>query len=96
MFSRNLQGLNAFCLLVGLSLCFILVFQIRQLYDNRLKYNRFLGYKQFVQEISSQMSEVERSVNKSISFIHQLNEALLRQHDKKQKVSTQGKMISPS
>lgn len=48
MLMRNLQSVNAFYMLGGLAFCLILMVQIRQIYDNKLKYNRYLGYKQFV------------------------------------------------
>ncbi|OXU27387.1 hypothetical protein TSAR_013851 [Trichomalopsis sarcophagae] len=47
-------------------------------------------------EISTEMIEVEKSVNKSTSYIHRLNEALLKQHDKKQKNVSQTRIIFPS
>lgn len=48
MLMRNLQSVNALYLICGLVLCLIFMVQVRQIYDNKLKYNRYLGYKQFV------------------------------------------------
>ena len=48
MFMRNLQNVNIFYFVSAFALCWILMIQIRQIYDNKLKYNRYLGYKEFV------------------------------------------------
>lgn len=48
-------------------------------------------------EISTEMVEVEKSVNKSSNYVHRLNEVLLKQQSKKtQKNFTEPKVFFPS
>jgi hypothetical protein len=48
MLIRNLQHMNTFYFLSLLALCLMIIIQIKQIYENKLKYNRYLGYRQFV------------------------------------------------
>lgn len=45
---RGIQNTNSFILLGGLLLCLVLTIQIKQIYTNNQKYNRYLGYEQYV------------------------------------------------
>lgn len=45
---RNLQNINTVIVLGGLALCLIFMVQVKQLYHKNQKYNRYLGYKQYV------------------------------------------------
>ncbi|KAK1135488.1 hypothetical protein K0M31_000079 [Melipona bicolor] len=79
---RNFQNTNLLVLLGGLLLCLVFLIQVKQIYNNNQKYNRYLGYKEYMNEISTELKAVENSANKSSTYVRQLNEILLRQRDK--------------
>ncbi|PBC25418.1 hypothetical protein APICC_01790 [Apis cerana cerana] len=79
---RSFQNTNLLVLLGGLLLCLVFMIQVKQIYNNNQKYNRYLGYKEYMNEISTELKAVEKSANKSSSYIHQLNEILLKHRDK--------------
>ena len=45
---RSFQNTNLLMLLGGLLLCLIFMIQMKQIYINTQKYNRYLGYKEYV------------------------------------------------
>jgi len=45
---RGLQNSNSLVVLGGLALCLLFMIQIKQIYNNNQKYNRYLNYKQYV------------------------------------------------
>ncbi|KOX72774.1 hypothetical protein WN51_00714 [Melipona quadrifasciata] len=79
---RNFQNTNLLVLLGGLLLCLVFLIQVKQIYNNNQKYNRYLGYKEYMNEISTELKAVENSANKSSTYVRQLNEILLKQRDK--------------
>ena len=79
---RSFQNTNLLMLLGGLLLCLIFMIQMKQIYINTQKYNRYLGYKEYMNEISSELKAVEKSANKSSTYVRQLNEILLKHRDK--------------
>jgi hypothetical protein len=48
LFLRGLQNSSSLVLLGGLVLCLVFMIQIKQIYNNNQKYNRYLNYKQYV------------------------------------------------
>ncbi|CAD1468112.1 unnamed protein product [Heterotrigona itama] len=79
---RSFQNTNLLVLLGGLLLCLVFLIQVKQIYNNHQKYNRYLGYKEYMNEISTELKAVENSANKSSTYVRQLNEILLRHRDK--------------
>lgn len=79
---RSFQNTNLLVLLGGLLLCLVFMIQVKQIYNNNQKYNRYLGYKEYMNEISSELKAVEKSANKSSTYVRQLNEILLKHRDK--------------
>ncbi|KAF3423277.1 hypothetical protein QLX08_006067 [Tetragonisca angustula] len=79
---RSFQNTNLLVLLGGLLLCLVFLIQVKQIYNNNQKYNRYLGYKEYMNEISTELKAVENSANKSSTYVRQLNEILLRHRDK--------------
>ena len=79
---RGLQNTNLLVLLGGLLLCLVFMIQVKQIYNNNQKYNRYLGYKQYMNEISTELNAVEKSANKSSTYVRQLNEILLKRREK--------------
>ncbi|KAG7209723.1 hypothetical protein KM043_011357 [Ampulex compressa] len=79
---RGFQNTNLLVLLGGLLLCLVLMIQIKQIYNNNQRYNRYLGYKQYMNEISTELKAVEKSANKSSIYVHQLNEILSKHQEK--------------
>lgn len=49
---RQLQKMRSVALIGGIILCLVLMLQMKQIWDNNQKHNRFLGYKQYVSEYS--------------------------------------------
>lgn len=45
---RSFQNTNLLVLLGGLLLCLVFMIQMKQIYNNNQKYNRYLGYKEYV------------------------------------------------
>lgn len=45
---RGFQNTNLLVLLGGLLLCLVFMIQVKQIYNNNQKYNRYLGYKEYV------------------------------------------------
>lgn len=45
---RSFQNTNLLVLLGGLLLCLVFMIQVKQIYNNNQKYNRYLGYKEYV------------------------------------------------
>lgn len=79
---RSFQNTNLLVLLGGLLMCLVFMIQVKQIYNNNQKYNRYLGYKEYMNEISSELKAVEKSANKSSTYVRQLNEILLKHRDK--------------
>jgi len=48
LFLRGLQNSSSLVLLGGFVLCLVFMIQIKQIYNNNQKYNRYLNYKQYV------------------------------------------------
>lgn len=82
---RSFQITNLLVLLGGLLLCLIFMIQVKQIYNNNQKYNRYLGYKEYMNEISIELRAVEKSANKSSSYVRQLNEILSKHHERDMK-----------
>ncbi|KAG8295911.1 hypothetical protein J6590_069843 [Homalodisca vitripennis] len=53
--------------------------QAKDLYERNQKHHRMENYNEFISDVSSAMSELETSVNKSSDALHQLM-GVLRQH----------------
>ncbi|KAK2583475.1 hypothetical protein KPH14_009443 [Odynerus spinipes] len=79
---RGMQNTNSFVLLGGLLLCLVLTIQIKQIYVNNQKYNRYLGYEQYISEISKELKTVEKTANKSSLYVRHLNEILFKYREK--------------
>lgn len=45
---RYLYNLNTFIVLGVMMLCVVLMIQVKEIYNNNQKYNRYLVYKQYV------------------------------------------------
>ncbi|KAL2717872.1 hypothetical protein V1478_011748 [Vespula squamosa] len=82
---RGIQNTNSFILLGGLLVCLVLTIQIKQIYINNQKYNRYLGYEQYINEISKELKTVEKTANKSSIYVHHLNEILFKHREKDMK-----------
>lgn len=89
---RGILNVNTLLSLGGFVLCLMLMLQFKQIYNNHEKNNRLQGYKQFMHEISEELSEIEKSANKSSTYIHQLNEAIFKQRERKVKNITQSQL----
>lgn len=50
---RGFQNTNLLVILGGLLLCLIFMIQVKQIYNNSQKYNRYLGYKEYVRHHSA-------------------------------------------
>ncbi|XP_012256751.2 uncharacterized protein LOC105686467 [Athalia rosae] len=92
---RRLQKMHSVVLLGGIIVCLILMIQVKQIYENNQKHYRFLGYKQYIEEITAEMNVVERSANKSSAYVRQLNEALLKHRDREIKNLSLPRMTLP-
>ncbi|KOC65832.1 hypothetical protein WH47_10294 [Habropoda laboriosa] len=79
---RSFQNTNLLVLLGGLLLCLVFMIQVKQIYNNNQKYNRYLGYKEYMNEISTELKAVEKSSNDSSTYVHQLNEILSKHREK--------------
>lgn len=79
---RGIQNTNSFVLLGGLLLCLVLTIQIKQIYVNNQKYNRYLGYEQYINEINKELKAVEQTANKSSTYVRHLNEILFKHREK--------------
>ncbi|KAH0951285.1 hypothetical protein HN011_001233, partial [Eciton burchellii] len=69
----------------GLVLCLVFMIQIKQIYNNNQKYNRYLNYKQYMNEITTELKTIVKSVNRSSAYVHQLNEMLSKYREKESK-----------
>ncbi|OAD58444.1 hypothetical protein WN48_11098 [Eufriesea mexicana] len=82
---RSFQNTNLLVLLGGLLLCLVFMIQVKQIYNNNQKYNRYMGYKEYMNEISTELKAVEKSANKSSTYVRQLNEILFKHREKDMK-----------
>lgn len=82
---RGIQNTNSFVLLGGLLLCLVLTIQIKQIYVNNRKYNRYLGYEQYINEIDKELKTIEMTANKSSMYVRHLNEILFKHREKDMK-----------
>ena len=79
---RGFQNTNLLVLLGGLLLCLVFMIQVKQIYNNNQKYSRYLGYKEYMNEITTELKAVEKSANKSSTYVRQLNEMLLKHRER--------------
>ncbi|KAF7989358.1 hypothetical protein HCN44_008032 [Aphidius gifuensis] len=56
----------------------VLLIQIKEIYNNNLKYNRYLGYKQSMNEMSMDLNAAELTANKSAIFVKKITKALMK------------------
>ncbi|KAM0737546.1 hypothetical protein ACS0PU_000639 [Formica fusca] len=92
---RGLQNSNSLVVLGGLALCLLFMIQMKQIYTNNQKYNRYLNYKQYMNEIATELKAVVKSVNKSSTYVRQLNEMLSKYRDRESKnISTSRVILS--
>lgn len=54
----------------------VLIFMLKHLYDMHQKCHRLETYKQYVQELTDYMQNVEQSANKSAQNLHRLSSAV--------------------
>ncbi|EZA55071.1 hypothetical protein X777_04537 [Ooceraea biroi] len=94
LFLRGLQNSNSLVLLGGLVLCLVFMIQIKQIYNNNQKYNRYLNYKQYMSEITTELKAVVKSVNKSSAYVRQLNEMLSKYREKESKNTSTARVSS--
>lgn len=59
--------------------------QMKQIYTNNQKYNRYLNYRQYMNEIATELKAVVKSVNKSSTYVRQLNEMISKYRDRESK-----------
>lgn len=79
---RGIQNTNSFILMGSLLLCLLLTIQIKQIYINNQKYKRYLGYEQYINEISKELKTIEKNANKSSMYVHHLNEILYKHRER--------------
>ncbi|KAK0162088.1 hypothetical protein PV327_008453 [Microctonus hyperodae] len=91
---RNLHNINTLLVLGTLMLCVVFMIQLKDIYSKNRRYYRYLGYRQYITEISMGMDAAEQTANKSATYIHQISEALLK-HEKEMKNNT-SKVVFPS
>ncbi|KAL0107195.1 hypothetical protein PUN28_015606 [Cardiocondyla obscurior] len=82
---RGFQSSSFLVVLGGLVLCLLFMFQIKQIYNNNQKYNRYLNYKQYMNEIATDLKTMVKSINKSSAYVHQLNDILTKYRDRESK-----------
>ncbi|CAL1686467.1 unnamed protein product [Lasius platythorax] len=69
---------------------------MKQIYTNNQKYNRYLNYKQYMNEIATELKAVVKSVNKSSTYVRQLNEMLSKYRDRESKNISMSRIILSS
>ncbi|EFN78982.1 hypothetical protein EAI_12135 [Harpegnathos saltator] len=93
---RGLQNSNSLVVLGLVILSLVFMIQIKQIYNNNQKYNRYLTYKQYMNEIATELKAVVKSVNKSSTYVRQLNEMLSKYRERSIKNISMSKVTSSS
>ncbi|KAJ4443983.1 hypothetical protein ANN_05772 [Periplaneta americana] len=95
-FRRRFPNMMSIVIVIGgLFVSLFLIRRMKYLYDSNQKYHRLESYKQYMEEISDYMRNVEVSANKSAMSLHRLNSALQKQQQQQLVTGATTEKVTP-